>query len=102
MIDDNREVEFLIDTGASICTLKEKAVKNKNKLNQNDKTKIVGISGHIETLGMCINQLNFNGLKVNYGFHIVDNDFPVLVEGILGANFLMDHGAKINLGKFVL
>ena len=95
-INQNRNTTFLIDTGASICTLKSKAVNN-NKLNRNDITTIAGIAGQLETLGTGINTLHMGDHLIDFKFHVVADNFPVPVDGIIGADFLKQHEAKIDL-----
>lgn len=95
----NNNVKLLVDTGASICLIKRRFLKN-SFLNLQDQITINGITGSKETLGSQEIQLNFENLHKWYKFHIVDDNFPV--EGIIGADFLRDVDAIIDLEKAIV
>ena len=81
---------LLIDSGADISIFKLNKVVGNQKLNSNHRIKLTGITeGETETLATTETELNFgNGIKAKHTFHLVNSDFPILTDGILGRDFL--------------
>lgn len=96
---ENKSIKLLIDTGASICLIKRKFLVD-NMLSTHNQITINGISGSRETLGTKEIQLNFENFEKWYKFHIVEDTFPV--DGIIGADFLRDVDAIIDLEQSIV
>lgn len=101
-INNSKYVDFLIDTGASICTIKQKVLNGNASIKTEKRTSIEGIAGKVKTLGTCYNIINFENQCTNYEFHVVEDSFPIPVDGIIGADLLKDLKSKLDLEKFLL
>ena len=53
----------------------------------------------ISTLGHCIINIEFNSGLIPHKFFVVNDDFPIKSDGILGLDFLTKHEAVINCSK---
>lgn len=101
-LDYDQHIRFLLDTGASICVVKNSSVNTNIPIYKNKSTKILGISGDLQTIGTCNIQIHLENFIVPYEFHVVPDNFPIPVEGIIGANFLLEFNAILDLEKFLL
>lgn len=101
-LDYDQQIRFLLDTGASICVIKNSSVNTNIPIYKNKSTKILGISGDLQTIGTCNIQIHLENFIVPYEFHVVPDNFPIPVEGIIGANFLLEFNAILDLEKFLL
>ena len=67
------------------------------RLNQENKKRVYGIAGSTETLGTSNFPIHASkNMSIPYNFHIVDNDFPIKADGILGDDFFLSTNAKID------
>lgn len=83
----------MIDTGASVNILKENALKPSIKINEKRIFNLLGIGTNmVKTLGEI--KLSIKGKETS--FQIVDKDFPIEHEGILGTPFLKQQGGVLN------
>lgn len=82
---------LLIDTGSQLNLIKQKLVlTDKCTVNPNIKYHLTGIGkGATKTLGQV--KLRFHGKDID--FQMVDNDFPIREDGILGISFLKQQEA---------
>ncbi|KAK2578117.1 hypothetical protein KPH14_000977 [Odynerus spinipes] len=81
-------------SGAKVNLIKLKAVLPTAIVNPNKRTELKGITSEtIRTLAEIVVLIN----SKEHIFHIVPNTFPVDEDGILGATFLRDEQAIINL-----
>lgn len=80
----------MIDTGAAPNLMKKRNISINNQINSRDILFLKGImSGNIPTLG----SINANYMGHPIKLYVVDNDFPISQEGILGSTFLRDAGS---------
>lgn len=63
----------------------------------NEKCIISGI-GHngISSLGSTFAKISIENVSVEQKFHIVENDFPIPTDGIIGRDFLTKYHCKID------
>lgn len=82
---------FLIDTGADISLRKYSKLTNVPKY-FDDTTSVKGADKNVlePTKTLCYSFLNFqiHDHVFNYIFHVVNDDFPLQFDGILGNDFL--------------
>jgi len=77
----------MIDTGASPNLVKKRNVHPETNIRENDRLLLRGITeGSIETLGSI--QAQYMGYPIE--LHVVNNNFPIPQEGILGNDFLCE------------
>lgn len=77
----------MVDTGAKPNIIKKRNIHPDSKIDTTESLRLVGITdGIIATLGTSI----ISYLDYNIKFHLVDDDFPISQEGILGMDFLRD------------
>lgn len=75
----------MIDTGAAPNIIKVHKVKPGTKINANDIVSIIGVTaGSIDTLGSI--KVDLLGRKTI--FHLVQSNFPIIADGILGGDFI--------------
>lgn len=81
------EPKFMIDTGAAPNLIKVSTLNPKQSTLSASTIYLCGITeDKVETLGMT--SIKYLGHTIN--FHVVDDDFPVPQDGILGSDFLQD------------
>lgn len=96
-------ITFMVDSGSDISVVK----CNKLKLNQQfyptETCSITGIgSGAVNSIGCIYSNINVNDKNLPQKFHIVNNDFPIPTEGILGRDFLAANKCKIDYDSWLL
>lgn len=80
---------FLVDSGAEISVIKLNHL-NDDTMVKKEKIIITGVGkGSIESLGMCKEKVLIDDSIFSHTFHIVPNDFPITMDGILGYDFLV-------------
>lgn len=100
----NSVCTLLVDSGADISIFKTDKILTNHNINYKVKTRITGITeGEIETMAITETVLNFgNGIRVNHSFHLVDANFPILTDGILGRDFLSLFRCNIDYESWLL
>lgn len=95
--NETREVSLLIDTGAQVSFIKEEVVK-KEEICESEKQKIRGVISKVsgETLGTIEANLTINNEKFKHKFQVVNDQFSVGYEGILGSDFLNNYNGCID------
>lgn len=91
-------MELTVDTGANISLLKPDNLIGSTQLTNNDGIIIMGISTDIQltTTGRVFPQMLINNCIFSHPFHIVENNFNVNNDGILGSDFLIKYGVTID------
>ena len=87
---------FLLDTGSDISIIKQKFIKN---LNTDDTLtyKLKGIGeGTKSTLGFVETNILLNNFTLNHKFQVVDNDFPIPCDGIIGDDFIKTYNCLLD------
>ena len=92
---DGGSARLLIDTGAGINLIKEKA--SLNVQTSNPKTFLMGSDKHT-TNKIC----NLTILKKNHQFYVVPNNFPLIEDGIIGLPFLTKYQYSVTNNKLTL
>ena len=100
VLNQNDTITFLIDTGASICTLKQSTLDTTHHIDNTEAISISGIAGNLTTLGICKATITHGALEIYQQFHVVNDEFSV--DGILGSDFSTFHHATIDLEEFLL
>lgn len=94
---------FLVDTGATISIFKENKLKNNKFINYNSKCGISGIEANLRyTLGSTHTHLLLNNHAVEHTFHIVENNFPIPADGIIGLDFISKYKGVVNYNEWKL
>ena len=96
-----REVNALLDTGASICLMSEEIVHQLNlKIDKFERTNIYGIGGkdhQTKTLGKVVVPITIGQLKFpQVNFHVV-KDTCIDEDMFIGHEFLRTYGLKVNV-----
>lgn len=88
---------FLIDTGATISTIKESRLTSFSKIISFKSIKINGISGNLNTLGITKLKLqnSLNQHSFEHLFHILPDKSNLKSDGIIGSDFLHKFNADI-------
>lgn len=98
----NRVLTFLIDTGADVSLCKEDTVLNYDE-DPDDYCLLTGISEHkIKSLGSTIAKIHVGETVINHKIQLVNSDFPINTDGILGRDFLCKYNCSIDYEKYVL
>jgi len=86
-----------LDTGSDISLFKISKLKNTYELNQSFTYDLTGIGeGTISTLGSVEAALLINNQEISHTFHIVDENFPIPVDGIIGYDFIKRYSCKLD------
>ena len=86
----------MIDTGSQVNLLKIQIVKLPQEIDKKDRLILKGISPvPVTTLGTV--KITLFGDNVT--FNVVENDFPIKPQGILGTEFFMKQNASIHYSK---
>lgn len=91
---------FLIDTGADISVIK---ISQVNEINKRNVIKISGITQGCEsTLGTSNLTVFHNHFAFEKAFHVVEDNFPIPTDGLLGMDFFNKFSTIINYDNFTL
>lgn len=94
---------YLLDCGASISIFKENKLLSEFPIDYNSNCKITGISkGEIYTIGLTNTQLEIGNNSIEHSFQIVNKDFPIPVDGILGIDFLSNNKCVVDYNNWTL
>lgn len=87
-MSDNQNL-FIVDCGSDISVLKASKIKSTQIYYPTEKCNIMGIGhGAISTIGTTHTNLLVNDMKIPHKFHIVEENFPIPTDGIIGRDFL--------------
>lgn len=93
----NSYSNFLVDTGATISIFKINKLLSSRRINLNSKCKISGIKeGTIDTIGEVTASVVVQYNLIEQVFHIVDDKFPIPVDGIIGLDFIRNNHCILN------
>ena len=99
----DKSCTLIVDTGADVSLIKENILQPTTNIYTNHKCMINGVtSGQIETIGISHTNSLMNGVKIPLNFQVVDKEFPITTDGILGRDFLAHYGTKICLKTWLL
>lgn len=88
---------FLIDTQADICVIKQSSIYGNPNLNTNEIINIKGITQDtIQSYGTLIANLQINNDIISQEFHVVQDNFNIDCDGIIGKDFLATYKCKID------
>lgn len=86
----------MLDTGAQPNIIKKGCLRENGDIDTKDIIKLTGITEEVvETLGSIQAYID----QIPITFHIVENDFPIITQGILGSTFFTNNHVCINYGK---
>ena len=94
-------MEFLVDTGATICTLEEGMIPEIN-VNNKERRQVKGVGGKISTRGVITLGLKIGQALLHQRFHILPKGQGIPKKGIIGLDLLMATQAVIDLQKEAL
>lgn len=100
----NSICSFIIDSGADISIMKVDKLLPHQVVDRSKNYRITGITDGVkETLAEAITPLKFNnGLIVNHNFQLVESNFPIPTDGILGRDFLTTFKCTIDYEHWLL
>lgn len=95
---------FIVDSGADISIFKGEKILQNQRIDVSKKYKINGITNStIETIAEIETALiTDNNLSILHTFQIVDNNFPIPTDGILGRDFLVKFKCTIDYESWLL
>lgn len=102
---ESNKARFLLDTGADVSLLKSSKLKKGTYCYYDNKLSLKGIDTEthsLTTLCYCYADINVNGTRYKQIFHIVEDNFPINCDGIIGNDFLKRVNAKIDYESDVL
>lgn len=103
-IGNTEKLSLLIDSGASICTIKYECLQNRLDLLrqiQTDKITIKGICGDLVSEGFIYLTLNFDNFICQEKFYVFRN-MTCFSDGILGQTFFKRYNATISYKDNIL
>ena len=99
---DLKKRTFLIDTGADISLIKRNSLNNDIALDDNI-CKIMGINDKESySLGSFRANLDIDNNKFHQELYVINDDFPIQTDGIIGRDFLIKNKCKIDYELFTL
>lgn len=94
---------FIIDTGSDISVIKSLKVKPTQIYYPEEKCIITGIGNEgIHSLGSTFTNIIVDGIPLQQKFQIVQNDFPIPTDGIIGRDFISNYKCKIDYEPWIL
>lgn len=93
-----RNLELIVDSGASCCLLSKKYIPEKFKINTSLTIEVRGVNGITHTLGFVDTIVGHELAEYPVRFHIMEQ-LPSNVIGLIGTNFLKQYGAQIDFAK---
>jgi len=85
--------KFLVDSGSGPNIIKKDSLTFNTMVDENEILKLSGITAHhVTTLGQA--RIDILGCPVV--FHLVENDFPIPQNGILGSDFFKQFQVNVN------
>lgn len=94
---------FIVDTGADVSIFKRTNVHPDQMLDVSNPIKIKGITnGQTSSIGLTNTIILVNGHELEHKFHIVNSDFPIPADGILGRDFLTKYNCNIDYADWTL
>lgn len=86
----NCKCTFIVDSGADVSLFKVTKVPPLQIVDFNKKLKITGVTaGVTETIADAQTYLTLNNLNLTHPFQLVNENFPIPTDGILGRDFLV-------------
>lgn len=86
----NCKCTFIVDSGADVSLFKVTKVPPLQIVDFNKKLKITGVTaGVTETIAEAQTYLTLNNLNLTHSFQLVNENFPIPTDGILGRDFLV-------------
>lgn len=93
---DNREILLLIDTGADISLIKHNRLSPRQVI-KDSFSKIKGITNEtVQCLGYTQANLFINDYRCSHSFQVIDSNFPIPADGILGRDFIAKFKCKLD------
>lgn len=103
LFNKNNPYTFLVDSQADISLVKISCLNPNIILNENEKISITGITTFsIQTLRTIHTQLTISNFSIPQIFHVVNDDFNIPSNGILGKDFLKNNKYKIDYGSMTI
>ena len=94
---------FLVDTGADISIFKRTKIRYNQLVDISNRSKIRGVTDGIsESLGTTKTVIFIDGYRVEHQFHVVNADFPIPVDGILGRDFIKKYRCNLDYSNFTM
>lgn len=94
---------LIVDTGADISIIKENSLVLTQNIYPKYNCTINGVTdGKTKSVGLTYTNLLINNVNIPANFQVVDKNFPICTDGILGRDFLAEHGCNICLKSWLL
>ena len=91
-------IQLLLDTGSDLNLIKINKLKGNTEINENEKIYLKGINEKIvPTIGRVYITLIIDKKEFKTDFFVVDKQFPVEKDGILGHTFLIENNATFDI-----
>lgn len=90
----------LIDSGAQTSLIKINRLKSRTYIDTTQKCKFSGITkGYITSVGVVSAKIFLNDHNINFNLHVVEEDFPLPADAILGNDFLNQYKCIIDFNE---
>ena len=88
---------FLLDTGSDITLFKYNESLDMKNINTSLKYNLAGIGkGKTPTIGAISTNFLFKNYQINHNVHLVDKDFPIPCDGIIGHDFIKKYNCVLD------
>lgn len=101
--ETDKVINLLVDTGAQVSFIKENMLGSEEVI-LNEKIKVRGVINAVSglTLGTVETELIFNDIRFRHKFHIINDEFSVGHDGVLGSDFLDKYRGCIDYDTRIL
>lgn len=102
-----KPIRLLVDTGASISLISEKAIKSNTKL-KNLNVKLYGFSSKdhciqsFKAIDGFVNMATDENSKIGATFHVIPSTYTGDADGFLGADFILYYKTILDFGRLKL
>ena len=98
-----QQCSFIIDCGSDISVIKASKLRFQQNYNPNDTCMISGIgNGTIHTYGALTTNLLIDEFSFQHKLYIVNDNFPIPTDGILGRDFFTSYRCCIDYNTWIL
>ena len=100
---NTESIKLLLDTGSDLNLIKINKLTGETEINENEKIYLQGINDKIvPTIGRTTINLIIDKKEFKTDFYVVNKQFPVTGDGILGHTFLVKNNAVIDIANNIL
>lgn len=96
-----QNITLLVDTGADVSLFKRNKIDPQQIVNRSNICRIKGVTeGCTNSIGTTNANIFIEDYVFSHNFHIVDRNFPIPADGILGRDFIVKYRCQLDYNKW--